>query len=205
MLCSNKKKNKTKFKNTPKSSVRQTFGFACKCATTWHLYKSFAGLAHREKHSVLLGSAWSGLTGTCLMLGCAAQLAALVCVICCVQIQHRQGVKKKTKKKKRKKNCLIKRVPLKSAMKCRIWFVGNACENRGKRRTTSVFENERCLIASVGGCWPGARKMAVSSNCQQELQTVETSLSPWRCKEYYLTINDGQPKAIESFDLKVNL
>lgn len=123
---------KKKFKNSPKSSVQQTFGFACKCATTWHLYKSFAGLIHREKHSVLLGSAWSGLTGACLMLGCAAQLAALVCVICCVQIQHSQGVKK---------NCLIKRVPLKSVMKCRIWFVGNACENRGKRCAASVFEN----------------------------------------------------------------
>lgn len=62
----------------------------------------------------------------------------------------------------------------------------------------------------MGGCRPGARKTAASSNCQQELQTVETSLSPWRCKGYYLTINDGlyekkQPKAIESLDLKVSL
>lgn len=52
---------------------------------------------------MLLGSAWSGLTGACLMLGCAAQLAALVCVICCVQIQHRQGAKKKNNKKKKEK------------------------------------------------------------------------------------------------------
>lgn len=62
----------------------------------------------------------------------------------------------------------------------------------------------------MGGGRPGARKMAVSSNCQQELQTVETSLSPWRCKQSYLTINDGldqkkQQEAIESFDLKVNV
>lgn len=69
--------------------------------------------------------------------------------------------------------------------------MGSACENRGKRRAASVFENERCLIASVGG---------MPARCQEdggglkELQTVETSLSPWRCKEYYLTINDGLDK-----------
>ena len=37
--------------------------------------------------------------------------------------------------------CLIKRIPLKSAMECWISFVGNVRENRGKRRAASVLEN----------------------------------------------------------------
>lgn len=69
--------------------------------------------------------------------------------------------------------CLIKRIPLKSAMECWISFVSNACDNRGKAAwRVSVRKLEMFDRQHGGHTRHKARKTALSSSRQHKERTV---------------------------------
>lgn len=89
--------------------------------------------------------------------------SAAGCIIVCHLLRANS-----TQRGKKKKMCLIKRIPLKSVIECWISFVGNVCENTGRRRAASVFEKLVMFDRQHGGHQHNASKSALSSSRQHK-------------------------------------